>query len=1200
MFNSNQSLRAKFSCLIIIFSLLIWAAVCPAGYTMTSSTHWIKGIIGSSTAYEQTSADALSDVCQIGSDKVSSATTLSSDGNVLNVFCQATGASYVNTVDARSSVTMNFQHNGWTIEVHSLGGIYEPPGGAEFTFTLTDTTTGTLVCSGIQSSYYSVNPRHTYQLYIYAGTTVDPPQIYNGAEIRVILIIPDPVTRDVPSQYPSIQAAIDASSNGDTVVVAPGTYYENINFNGKNITLSSSDPNDPNIGATTIIDVNDINSVIRVMNVSAAINGFTITNGLAENGGAIFIQDSNLNVSNCILTNNKTLDGQDVNTGIAGDAPGHGGAIYCIGSSLVLTDCNISDNAAGAGGDCLGGDYTSMNKAGKGGHGGAVYCKDSIDINLINCTFHGNEAGNGGSSVVLDSGYGGNGGSGGAIYNLFTPIQIINCTLENNYGGNGGYSSKGFGYDVNEFIPSEGGSGGAIYSSGNLTIINSIILNNKSGDAGNRAGTMGDTTGEGGSGGGISCSNAALNIIQCQIIGNTSGHGGDSGDSRYGLGKGGDGGGICCISVAPLNIVDSNIQDNNSGTGGNCAPQFSFEYGGSGGNGGGIFLSECPSPFIERCNISNNETGLGGHSWYLSGASGSGGGIYSDDSVSLNKCIVSNNIAQLGIMCSGHPGNGGGIYADSTIINDSSIIGNRTGSGCDNSDDTCASSGGDGGGIYSQSVIVANSLIMNNITGNGGGNGSACNSAKGGNGAGIWSSAGSISNSMFIKNATGKGGDSYWYNGANGGDGAGLYCAECNILNCTIVSNITGEGGQAGEGKIDGSVGLGGGIYTGANSNIISSIIWGNTYDELYGYDCNNVSYCDINNGICAGLNGNISVDPFFFNPDNNDFHLLAASLCINAGDPTYQPKLGETDYEGGQRIVNGRIDIGASEYNVNRSDFNIDRFVNFEDFSIFAFYWLEQVCLEPGWCQGCDYDHSGSVDIEDLSRFTQDWLWTPQQFDINLIAYLKFNDANGEIALDSSNYNNKGQLNNDPVWQENSLSFNGVDDWVQVNVSNTLHITNQLTVSAWVYFDNTPTQWTKIVIKPYTSYDDPYELFCLDFGHQSGSSEYNVPRFIISDGTPGGDYGYAFDSSYTLSAGQWYQITGTYDGNAVSLYINGQLTSSNPVALTIGNNSMPISIGGRLGTDDNFNGSLKNVRIYNRSLSSDEVLQLYIKESLL
>lgn len=59
----------------------------------------------------------------------------------------------------------------------------------------------------------------------------------------------------VPSaQYPSIQAAIEDAENNDTIIVDPNTYYENINFRGKAITLTSTDPNNPAVVAATIIN----------------------------------------------------------------------------------------------------------------------------------------------------------------------------------------------------------------------------------------------------------------------------------------------------------------------------------------------------------------------------------------------------------------------------------------------------------------------------------------------------------------------------------------------------------------------------------------------------------------------------------------------------------------------------------------------------------------------------------------------------------------------------------------------------------------------------------------------------------------------------------------------------------------------------------------------------------------------------------
>lgn len=65
-----------------------------------------------------------------------------------------------------------------------------------------------------------------------------------------------------------------------------------------------------------------------------------------------------------------------------------------------------------------------------------------------------------------------------------------------------------------------------------------------------------------------------------------------------------------------------------------------------------------------------------------------------------------------------------------------------------------------------------------------------------------------------------------------------------------------------------------------------------------------------------TGVNGNISVDPLFVDYENGDFHLRSDSPCINAGDPDYMPEPGETDLDGKARLIGGRIDMGAYEFN--------------------------------------------------------------------------------------------------------------------------------------------------------------------------------------------------------------------------------------------------------------------------------------------
>jgi len=87
---------------------------------------------------------------------------------------------------------------------------------------------------------------------------------------------------NVPGDQPTIQAAINIAFNGDEIIVAPGTYVETINFLGKAIIVRSTDPDDPAVVQSTIINGNGAGSVVSCTNgegPDTVLSGFVITGG---------------------------------------------------------------------------------------------------------------------------------------------------------------------------------------------------------------------------------------------------------------------------------------------------------------------------------------------------------------------------------------------------------------------------------------------------------------------------------------------------------------------------------------------------------------------------------------------------------------------------------------------------------------------------------------------------------------------------------------------------------------------------------------------------------------------------------------------------------------------------------------------------------------------------------------------------------
>ena len=331
-----------------------------------------------------------------------------------------------------------------------------------------------------------------------------------------IIIVDD----DGPADFSNIQSAIDSASDTDEIILNPGIYTgsgnRDIDFWGKSITISSTDPNDPEVVASTIIDCGGTeNDPHRAFifhyfeDANSVLDGLTITNGYIKQfdgkGGAILCSASSPLIKRCIITDNTVSNG-------------HGGGIYCeYNASPTIENCIIKGNYASANG---GGIYLGTDNATVEGceitdnsaafDAGGIYISNGASIRK--CDINTNK----GSGIVCNPG---------------SVVEVNQCTIKGN-------------------LLFEGSNGGGIVCRGNAVIRESNITGN----------TARSEWYRGSSGGGITCSGGVISLSNCVIAGNRS----LSGPGRFGELTPGNGGGISCsggsITASHCTIADNIAQ----------------------------------------------------------------------------------------------------------------------------------------------------------------------------------------------------------------------------------------------------------------------------------------------------------------------------------------------------------------------------------------------------------------------------------------------------------------------------------------------------------------------------------------------------------------------------------------------------------------------------------------------------------------
>jgi len=227
---------------------------------------------------------------------------------------------------------------------------------------------------------YSLDPNNAAD----ADTDLDSDNYNNvseylhGTEPNNVASVPTAnITILIPSQLNKIQRGINASINGDMIVVSQGIYYEKINYNGKKILLKSTDPNDPNIVAHTIIDANNTASPNYVVTFNTAEDGNSVLDGFVIQRGYQGIY-CGLNaairpqIKNCIIRNNGNY-GVNYNT-----------------ASPQLYRCQILKNKSWGIYTSSSGSATIKNCVIAKNTGYGIYTNNNYQITVLNCTIYGN------------------------------------------------------------------------------------------------------------------------------------------------------------------------------------------------------------------------------------------------------------------------------------------------------------------------------------------------------------------------------------------------------------------------------------------------------------------------------------------------------------------------------------------------------------------------------------------------------------------------------------------------------------------------------------------------------------------------------------------------------------------------------------------------------------------------------------------
>jgi len=478
----------------------------------------------------------------------------------------------------------------------------------------------------------TANPGPSYRIKAWRGTdddsSLDPNNTVTLDEDKTVGVwfdLPQTIEVSVLDEPNAIQDAIDAARSRDTLIVGAGTYAGGINLRGKDITITSTNPDDEDVVAATIIDCQQGGRAFIFdsgEDANTVIDGFTIVDAsiTGENGGAIYVDSNcsptiiNVVISNCsaVADPNEGGGGNGGGIYVTGDseptfvnctitnclAVGGGGAYCDSNSSPIFKHCTFSENSAQFGGGMLCdserviavNDCNFANNTAASGAG--LYGEPNSSVVVTGSIFIGNTADYDGgamywekaSMLITDSDIVDNGAQyGGGLYCIYSPeTVIIDCTIKYNRAPDDVLDPN----DPNDPNAIIVGQGGGIYCFATPALIRDcVIARNTANTSGGGVYLVGESNSPelincliisnwaGRDGGGISANWYADPLIaNCTIVDNVA-----PGNFGQNLGTG-LGGGFYCGYNSDSEIVDSIIWNNYALEGWEIAVATGFEF----------------------------------------------------------------------------------------------------------------------------------------------------------------------------------------------------------------------------------------------------------------------------------------------------------------------------------------------------------------------------------------------------------------------------------------------------------------------------------------------------------------------------------------------------------------------------------------------------------------------------------------------